>query len=112
MKNLLVITLLFSSFGYSSFNITKFSCTKFKGEMKREHYNLRVDEERKKIRLNMHDEVGYEEKDTYFDTKVIRKDGIIYSLQFTRSQMLWLKNITPNSYHSDKEYTGYRCKII
>ena len=112
MKNLLIITLLFSSFGYSSFNITKFSCTKFKGEMKREHYNLRVDEERKKIRLNMHDEVSYEVKDFYLDTKVIRKTGKIFSLQFTYNQILWLKDITPNSFHSDKEYTGYRCKII
>jgi len=113
MKNLLVITLLFLV-GCGSFEVTKFSCNLSSGTSGVEHFNLRVDERRKKLRLNMEDEIGYEDKGWYIEannnpatTELFKKN-----IRFRETQTLEVEWFTTDKFNRSVYFDTFDCKMI
>lgn len=112
MKNLLIITLLFLV-GCGSFEITKFSCNQSSGESGVTHFNLRVDERRKKLRLDMGDEIGYEDKGYYIEANISETTDLFNkNIRFRDTQTLEVEWITKDKFNRSVYFDTYDCKMI
>ena len=114
MKNLLVITLFFCSFGYSSFEISEIRCVyagKFSSTWLGDIVSLRIDEKRQVLRVNMLPEMPVKLEDGKFevefvDIQKIRGKDVALNYKFN------FFNMNLIIYQDNLDGIGYKCRLI